>query len=341
MIKKTFFFLIIGSIFCQNNLLQAQDPQFSQYYAAPLYLNPALVGINQKGRIGFNYRNQWPNLDANFETFATYFDYHFEDYHSSIGLIFTNDREGIAGLNSSTIGFQYAYQLQLTPQWAFRPGVELAYTYQDINFDKLVFGDQLSNTGLNGNPTMEANTGLATRFFDLSLGGVFYNPSLWLGVAVHHILEPNQSIAGGNAPLDRKISVHGGYRIFFNPATQKATSKERSFTPSFNYQTQGDFDQLDLGVYFTISPLLVGVWYRGVPIKNLGGVANNEAVIFMLGLQTNRVTFGYSFDYTLSQLRIGTGGAHEISIAYSFNLGSKLKPAAHIRRLQCPIPFIF
>ena len=37
----------------------AQDIQFSQYYAAPLYLNPALAGINQIGRAGINYRNQW------------------------------------------------------------------------------------------------------------------------------------------------------------------------------------------------------------------------------------------------------------------------------------------
>ena len=61
----------------------------------------------------------------------------------------------------------------------------------------------------------------------------------------------------------------------------------------------------------------------------------------MLGLQTNRATFGYSFDYTLSDLGIGTGGAHEISIAYSFSLGDPLKPAADVRRLKCPIPFFF
>ena len=64
-------------------------------------------------------------------------------------------------------------------------------------------------------------------------------------------------------------------------------------------------------------------------------------IIFMLGLQTNRTTFGYSYDYTISDLGIGTGGAHEISISYSFSLGDPLKPAADVRRLKCPIPFIF
>ncbi len=342
MIRKAFCFIAIIGALSQENTLQAQDPQFSQYYAAPLYLNPALVGINQKGRMGMNYRTQWPNLDANFETFSAYFDYHFEDYYSSAGLIFTRDREGIAGLNSTTIGLQYAYQLQLNYNWTFRPGVEVAYTFQDINFDKLVFGDQLSNTGLTGNPTGEIfNTGLSAKFFDLSFGGVLYNPSLWIGAAMHHVLEPNQSIAGGDAPLPRKFSIHGGYRIPLNPGTRRTDIGERSITPSFNYRTQGDFDQLDLGAYFTLSPVLIGVWYRGLPIKNLDGITNNEALIFMIGLQTNRTTFGYSFDYTLSDLGIGTGGAHEISIAYSFSLGDPLKPAADVRRLKCPIPFIF
>ncbi|SNT35716.1 type IX secretion system membrane protein, PorP/SprF family [Ekhidna lutea] len=342
MIRKVILFTAIYGILSQENTLQAQDPQFSQYYAAPLYLNPGLVGINQKGRMGINYRSQWPNLDANFETFSAYFDYHFEDYYSSAGIIFTRDREGIAGLSSTSIGLQYAYQVQLNYDWTFRPGVQAAYYLRDLNFDKLTFGDQFDNTGQVRPTTGENfNTGLNARFFDLSFGGVLYNPSIWLGGALHHVLEPNQSIAGGNAPLPRRFSIHGGYRIPLSPRTTRTDFGERTITPSFNYRTQGDFDQLDIGAYFTLDPILVGLWYRGIPIKNTDGVVNNEALIFMLGMQTNRTTFGYSFDYTLSDLGIGTGGAHEISIAYSFSLGDPLKPAADVRRLKCPIPFIF
>lgn len=333
--------VLVGTLGLENTL-QAQDPQFSQYYAAPLYLNPALVGINQKGRMGINYRSQWPNLDANFETFSAYFDYHFEDYFSSAGIIFNRDKAGIAGLQSTSIGLQYAYQVQLNYQWTFRPGVEAAYYIRDVNFDKLIFGDQLSNSGPTGSPTQEIfNTGLNAQFFDVSFGGILYNPAIWIGGSVHHITEPNQSIAGGDAPLPRRISFHGGYRIPLNPNSTSTTVGERSITPSFNYRKQGDFDQLDLGAYFTLDPVLVGLWYRGIPIKSTDGINNNESIIFMVGLQSKRTTFGYSFDYTLSDLGIGTGGAHEISIAYSFSLGDPLKPAADVRRLKCPIPFIF
>ncbi|MEM0939615.1 MAG: type IX secretion system membrane protein PorP/SprF [Bacteroidota bacterium] len=342
MVKKLSSLLVFMGLFLVQNTLQAQDPQFSQYYAAPLYLNPGLVGINQKGRMGINYRNQWPNLDANFETFSGYIDYHFEDYYSSAGLIVTTDRAGSAGLRSTTIGLQYAYQFQLNNQWTFRPGIEIAYNFQDLDFDKLIFGDQLSPSGITGNPTQEVfDSGLNVSFFDLSFGGILYNSSLWLGGAVHHITEPNQSIAEGDAPLPRRFSIHAGYRLPLSPGSIRTSQGERSITPSFNYRAQAEFDQLDLGAYLTLEPVLFGVWYRGLPIKNLDGVTNNESIIFMIGLQSKRTTFGYSFDYTISELGIDTGGAHEISIAYSFNLGNPLKPAADVRRLRCPIPFIF
>ncbi|MEM6735680.1 MAG: type IX secretion system membrane protein PorP/SprF [Bacteroidota bacterium] len=342
MVKKLYSLLVLVGLFLSQNNLQAQDPQFSQYYAAPMYLNPGLVGINQKGRMGINYRNQWPNLDANFETFSGYIDYHFEDYYSSAGLIVTTDKAGSAGLRSTTIGLQYAYQFQLNNQWTFRPGIEIAYNFQDLDFDKLIFGDQLSQSGITGNPTQEVfDSGLNVRFFDLSFGGILYNSSLWLGGAVHHITEPNQSIAEGDAPLPRRVSIHAGYRLPLSPGSLRTSQGERSVTPSFNYRAQAEFDQLDLGAYLTLEPILFGVWYRGIPIKNLDGVTNNESIIFMIGLQSKRTTFGYSFDYTISELGIDTGGAHEISIAYSFNLGNPLKPAADVRRLRCPIPLIF
>jgi type IX secretion system PorP/SprF family membrane protein len=338
--RKVFFIAFVLTVFFQKNAV-AQDPQFSQYYAAPLYLNPGLAGINQKGRMGINYRSQWPNIDAHFETFSAYFDYHLEDYYSSVGMIFTTDREGIAGLKSTNIGLQYAYQLQLNYNWTFRPGIQLGYTIRDLNFDKLTFGDQFDETGLVNPVTSEVfNTGLRANFFDLSMGGVFYNSSVWIGGAVHHINEPNQSLTDQDAPLPKRVSFHGGYRIPLN-RRKPVNAGERSITPSFNYRAQGDFDQLDLGAFVTLDPVLVGLWYRGLPIKNLESIINNESLIFMLGLKSRRTTFGYSFDYTLSDLGIGTGGAHEISIVYSFNLGDPLKPAADVRRLKCPIPFLF
>jgi type IX secretion system PorP/SprF family membrane protein len=343
MLARFLFGWLIWFLWVNN--LAAQDPQFSQYYAAPMYLNPGLVGINQQGSFGVNYRNQWPNLEANFETFSFYIDNYFEEQRSALGLIFTTDREGIAGLRSTTVGLQYAYQLQLTPQWVFRPGMEVAYMIRDVNFGELTFGDQFDQNGLVNPVSAEnLNTGEKAQFVDLAFGGIFYSESAWLGAAVHHITEPNQSLTGDVAKLPRRISVHGGYKIPFARINKRIALRnnrlERSITPTFSYRGQGNFDQLDLGAFVTLEPLLLGAWYRGLPVRNVDGVKNVESIIMMIGLQQDRMSIGYSFDYTLSDLGIGTGGAHELSFTYAFSLNPN-KPPLSVRKLNCPVPFIF
>ncbi len=65
---------------------KAQDFQFSQFYTAPLYLNPALTGISQETRMGTVFRNQWPGLDYQFTAFTAYVDHYSFDQKSGIGL---------------------------------------------------------------------------------------------------------------------------------------------------------------------------------------------------------------------------------------------------------------
>src|ERR1700750_1572974 len=49
--------------------LKAQDPGFSQFFASPLTLNPALTGkFNGVVRVAGNYRNQWPSINNAFIT---------------------------------------------------------------------------------------------------------------------------------------------------------------------------------------------------------------------------------------------------------------------------------
>ncbi len=343
--RRLSFLFVLFSVLSSNNS-KAQDPQFSQYYAAPMYLNPGLVGINQIGRAGLNYRNQWPSIDANYVTYSFFIDYFFEDEFSALGLIVNTDQEGIAGLRSTNIGLQYAYQLNLTDTWTFRPGVEASYYFRDLNFDRLTFGDQFDNSGQVRPTTGETfDTGFSARFFDLAFGGILYNEKMWFGASMHHVLEPNQAVAGGDAPLPRKFSLHGGYKILFTELNKRARPQgkglERSMTPSVNYKQQGSFKQLDVGLYFTLEPILLGAWYRGLPIDGFTSTKNSEAIISMVGINKNNLTIGYSFDYTISDLGIGSGGAHEISLIYAFDLSDPRKPSREVRQLRCPVPFIF
>jgi len=330
-----------------DGVVTAQDPQFSQFYAAPLYLNPAMAGSTGQARAGINYRNQWPAIDANFTTMSAYFDYFIEDKNSAVGIILSRDQEGLAGLRSLSVGLQYAYELQINDNLGFRPGVQVALFNRDVNFDKLTFGDQFDPaTGqFLDQPTAETfQTNFSKTFVDLSFGGVFFTRSAWLGVSAWHLTQPNQSIIDESSPLPRKYSIHGGFKFFLKPGVKGtgvySRNSERSIAPAIQYRHQGKFDQMDIGLYFTAEPLVVGAWYRGVPFKNLDQFVNNESIVLLLGFvqlgAKDAINIGYSFDYTISKLGPGSGGAHEFSLVYTWPMRNPRKPPKDKLIIPCP-----
>ena len=321
--------------------LDAQDPQFSQFYAAPLYLNPGFAGTTPYIRAGANFRSQWPSLDAQFTTYSFYIDYFAEEYNSGLGLLITTDKEGLADLKSTSVGLQYAYELQINEKLTFRPGIQAAYVLRDINFNKLTFGDQFDETGFISPTTAEQfNTGNNVGFLDFSFGGLLFSRNFWFGVAAHHLNTPNQSLVDGNSELPTKYSIHSGYRLPLKTGSGRkgynADGLERSITPNFQYKRQGEFDQLEVGTYLTIEPVVFGLWYRGIPIQEeFEGFNDKESLIFLVGLTTDNLNIGYSFDYTLSELEIASGGAHEISISYIFPPDPR-RPPKNVRQIPCP-----
>ncbi|HEY0656632.1 MAG TPA: type IX secretion system membrane protein PorP/SprF [Chryseosolibacter sp.] len=340
---SAFIVLMLGGTF----RVTAQDPQFSQFYAAPLYLNPAFAGSTNQARVGINYRNQWPAIDANFTTMSAFFDYFVEDKKSGVGVLLTRDQEGLAGLRSLSLALQYAYDLQITEHLGFRPGLQVGVYNRNVDFHKLTFGDQFDPaTGeFIDQPTAESFTSdNAKTFVDLTAGGLLFTKVAWLGVSANHINRPNQSLIGEEAQLPMKLSVHGGFKYFMRPGVVGSgvysRNAERSIGPAFQYRHQGNFDQLDLGVYFTFEPLVLGTWYRGVPFKSVNGFVNNESIVLLLGFTKvgakDAINIGYSFDYTISKLGPGSGGAHEFSLVYTWPMRNPRKPPADKLVIPCP-----
>ncbi|BDD09178.1 hypothetical protein FUAX_16100 [Fulvitalea axinellae] len=315
---------------------KAQDPQFSQFFAAPLYTNPGFTGSTQKTRFGLNYRNQWPSLQANFTTYAAYADHYIDEYNSGVGLMLMSDNVPKAGLSSTSAYLSYAYQVRFSEDFMLRPGVQLGYVHQSANYGDLLFGDMIDpftgEIGAGGEPLDFENRG----FFDLGFGAVAFYKEFWAGLSASHLTQPNISTAvDGDDPLPIKYVYTMGYKFAFTKV-DKHLRREYAFTPVMLYKNQGDFSQLDVGTYFTFEPLVVGLWYRGLPFKPVEGKSNHESFVALVGYSMHGFNFGYSYDYTISDLGIKSGGAHEISISYTLFLGDPRKPPKHMRKLPCP-----
>jgi len=294
----------------------AQDPQLSQYYAAPLYLNPAFTGNTVQSRLILNYRNQWAAIPGAFISYAFSYDHNLQEINSGAGFMAIHDKAGSGALRFTNLAGFYSYSAQLNRKLVLKPGVSLSYTLRNINFSDLTFGDQLVRGG-NGVTTSEHPIE-PVQYMDAAAGLLLYSEKFWLGTAFHHLNKPNQSLVGGLTRLPLKGSVHGGYNI----SIKQDITKKRTTTLTLTavYKAQEKWDQLDLGCYVNISPIVLGLWYRGIPVLKAyqPGYGNNDAAIIMFGYELNTFKIGYSYDITISRLISNTAGSHEISIAYEF-----------------------
>ncbi len=295
--------------------VRAQDAQFTQFYASPMYLNPAFTGLTFEHRFVANYRNQWPGVKTAYQTAMVTYDYNMTDLNSGLGFTVMQDRSGTAGLTHTQVGACYSYHFKINKFAEIRMGANLNFNMKRIDFTKLRFNDQIA-TG--SGVSIEATHYEPLNFMDFAAGALLNSNEYWLGLSARHLTQPNSSMVGDKVPLPLSISLHGGYRFILE---QKSRVDLRKYvSPAFNLRHEAKYDQLDIGVYYFHMPLNVGLWYRGLPFKKYAPTyGNRESIALLIGLDLSPrlVRIGYSFDLTVSRLGIANSlGAHELSIIY-------------------------
>lgn len=318
-------------------LAQAQDPQFSQYYQAPIYLNPGYTGITPQQRIALNNRIQWPNLPQAFVTYTASYDIWVDELKSGFGIIATTDKMGSAGWRTTTAGLTYSYKVRLNDKVVFSPGLYFGYGINGLDRTKLRLGDGLEYERNGQYYSLDTDVQRLgnQQYFDFGSGFLFYSKMLWLGGSFSHMNSPNLSVLNGTSRLPMKIAIHGGARFSLNSDPKARASY---LTPSFIYKKQGSISQLDMGVNYHVDPVSIGVWYRGKPFeKDYIQSPSQDALIFTMGLYLKNLTVGYSYDFSVSKLSTSSGGAHEISMVYEF-VAKPLHRKAKGRNRLIPCP---
>lgn len=316
--KKGLFYIIL--IVTLTGALKAQDMQYSQFYAAPLYINPAFTGSTIEHRFVMNYRHQWPNIPGAFESYHASYDLNVSDINSGFGLILNREEAGSFGLTTNQAALSYAYRFQVQRKLYIQAGLKMGYSFRGIDYGKLTFNDQLeSNSALTADEDAFSNETIS--YPDISAGGLVYGEMYWAGFSINHLNRPNQTLLGdGNlSELPMKYSVHAGYKISLSGPIKKRLSAKEIMT-AVHYKSQGLFDQVDFGAYYNHAPFVFGLWYRGIPgFKSYEpGYQNNDALTFLVGysIPDRNFRIGYSYDATISRLATNSGGSHEISIVY-------------------------
>jgi type IX secretion system PorP/SprF family membrane protein len=341
-----FRFYAIIALLSATVALNAQDLHFSQFYAMPLTLNPALTGnFNGLYRISLIYRNQFPTLTSDGKTVystpggSVDFSLLREKLkHSAlgVGLVFVNDQQDGKTITSNEIMASVAYNMLFGRKSEFQLGAGLQGGVMLTKLDptQLMFNDGfytmqgatgpdiLYNTSYNGEALSTKqqtkgllNVGIFTKY-DFAKGMRFY-----VGYSFNNATHYTQSYimnesAAYNTPF-RHI-LHGGFEFDVNDKWQLLPGAYMQHS-----QADGQMTEFGLTAGYNIirSPvaekratLFFGLWDR---------INNEDAIIPKLGFQYRGFKAGLAYDVYLQHMgddshNFGGGFAQAFEITLNF-----------------------
>jgi type IX secretion system PorP/SprF family membrane protein len=315
----------------------AQDPRFSQFFASPLTLNPALTGrFDGNMRIAGNYRNQWPTINNAFLTYTASVDFAIlqnnlpEIDRWGVGIMALGDQQADGVLKNTYYAISTAYHKGLDQDGYHQVAVGFQGTFAQkrLNTANLKFEDQLRSDGFTGiTSEIFDPRNLNINYFDLNAGILFSgvtggNMSYYAGASVYHINRPRESFTGADFALQPRYTGHVGAYFPVGNATILHTTGLYQYQAGASEAVIGGALGLVANPNETINPttLYVGSWYRF-----------GDAVIPYVGLEFGAFRVGASYDVNTSQLRSvsQSRGGFEISLIYVN------KPSGD-RPLNCP-----
>lgn len=318
------YLYILVALFCLLVEIKAQDFLLSQPYNNSLTIAPSFAGITTGGRATFSYRNQWPGVSKSsiYTTYVFGLDYFSQDYNSGFGVLATNDIQGDGVIKSFDVDALYNFRAKLSRDLYFRPGIKVGINNKSIDYSRMIFSHNIAVDGsvvTNGVPfdfEIESYNKL-----DAGVSALLHNKNFWFGVDVDHLIQNNVSFINEDSRVPLKIDLMSGYSWIYR---KKGWSNPYDETITFALlgQHQGEFNQLDIGVNWSKNPVQFGVWYRNFIIPT-STISSRDAMIFMLGFNTEEFKISYSYDLSLSGLYDSSNGAHEISLVYLFNQKEK------------------
>ena len=312
--------------------VNAQDVGFSQFYANPLYLNPAFAGSKVAPRIALSYRAQWPGLVSAFSTVSASYDQYINDMHGGIGAILLSDRQGDHGmLNTNMLAAMYSFRFQLHEDIFVNLALQAGVVNMNLNWDPNImrWPDQIdANCGWI-NLTSATPPDNRSKFYpDFAAGAMIYGPAWYAGFAAHHLNQPSQGFyAEDRVPM--KFTANAGGLINLSEERRRQSSLGLGtpvISPNFIYQYQGGFHYFNYGLYLDWMPFLVGAWFRH-------STTNVDAFIFMVGAQHDHFKIGYSYDVTLSEMGNSTLGSHELTVGILLPVPEQKHK---IKAIRCP-----
>ncbi len=330
--------LFLNTLLFIGLICHAQDLHFSQFFNAPLLTNPANTGFISDAdyRLGVNYRNQWSSiLTSPYKTMSAWGDAQlfrnkFENAWMGIGGAILSDVAGSGGLKSNKFYGSVAYHQMLGNSSLLSAGFNLGYVSKRIDPTAFKFPDQFNGKFFDATIAPGVTfTNLNIDYFDLQVGlnyAYFPQENIYInaGYSIHHVNTPKETFFGDNTDAGKIPMRHIG----FVNALLKVHPRV-IINPNIYFTTQTNAIELTVGMNanynlteFGESQLIAGLYHR-----------YKDAIIPVIGFETKKTAFTFSYDGTISNLSKFNNfrGGIELSI-----VRKGFYPGGEDRQTMCP-----
>jgi type IX secretion system PorP/SprF family membrane protein len=340
----------VSAALVMTSTAMAQDPHFTQYFASPLTLNPALTGLTQCDlRLAANYRNQWANVSPNPYVTGTV-SYDMATMKETLGngdavgfgILGLFDQSGRGSLRSINIGLSAAYHKALgrDNRHTVSLGVQGVFVQKTINFAELTFEDQFP-AQIGGSPYTLGTTGenlgnSDVQYPDFNIGAMYSgrmsdHASAYVGLSYYHLTQPIESFLNSS---DHKIHARTSFYI----GGSFDLNENIVLYTSGLYQGQAKTSEYVLGgaVGFVLNPghdqefskntiLYLGSWVRF-----------RDAISPYVGFEWSKMKLGFSYDVNISPFSAATKsmGGYEVSLI--FNGCINKRESGPVTNFACP-----
>jgi type IX secretion system PorP/SprF family membrane protein len=306
--------------------LNAQDGHFSQFYASPMALNPALTGLSAyKLKATAQYREQWRSVTVPYLSTQGGIEGRFNSgFNNAIGagLYVANNEAGDAQFTNPQIYLSGSFHKGLDNEGSsfISAGGQIGAGQRSIN-NNLSFNSQYDGSLFNINiPSGEWIDNQQISYVDGSVGVAYSmlkddQTSAYVGLAIFHLNRPNISfVRNTRDPLDRKLTFYAGGSF---PLTDQL-----SLILQGVILNQGPFNEVNAGVLMRYS-LIKGYYENAGDLALTVGTIHrfDDAQIFVGRLDYRTFSIGISYDYNFSSLTSASSSRGGVEVALVYQIG--------------------
>lgn len=335
--KKTLInriFLLLTSYFLLLTSF-SQDIHFSQFYQAPLVINPALTGaFNGDFRAIINYKDQWRVVNA-YNTYALSLDggllkKKWDNAYLGLGMFLFKDVAGDSRMGTTQGNLSLSSIISIGEKQKLSAGLQGGFAQRSINPTVQKWGAQYCpscqdgyNQNANSGESIPATSDFSFGDFSGGLLWTYSNVGTTLssndqmsfntGIAFHHINQPKQDFLNVEKLYSRYVA-HAGANIGlknFNSTllpsvliVQQGTTREINFGMLIRYTIKEESKYTGV---FKETALQLGAYYRA-----------GDALVPTMMFEYANFAMGISYDVNLSALKTATSGKGGVELSLRF-----------------------